>query len=36
MDLVFIVVTIGFFALSWGFVRFCASLEPEPAREEKK
>ena len=26
MDLAFIALTIGFFALSWGFVRFCASL----------
>jgi hypothetical protein len=34
MDIVFLVVTLAFFALSWGFVRLCASLEP--AREEKR
>jgi hypothetical protein len=34
MDLVFITLTIGFFAASWGFVRLCASLEP--VSEEKK
>jgi hypothetical protein len=34
MDIVFIAVTIGFFAASWWFVRACASLEP--AKEEKK
>jgi hypothetical protein len=34
MDFVFIVLTAGFFWLSWGFVRLCASLEP--AREEKR
>jgi hypothetical protein len=34
MDLVFIVLTISFFAASWGFVRLCASLEP--VSEEKK
>jgi hypothetical protein len=34
MDFVFIVLTLGFFALSWGFVRLCASLEP--VREERK
>jgi hypothetical protein len=34
MDLVFIALTIGFFAASWGFVRLCASLEP--VSEEKK
>lgn len=26
-DLLFLGLTAGFFALSWGFVRFCASLE---------
>lgn len=26
-DLVYIALTLAFFALSWGFVRFCASLE---------
>jgi len=26
-DLGYIALTLGFFALSWGFVRFCASLE---------
>ncbi len=34
MDIVFLVVTLAFFVLSWGFVRLCASLEP--AREEKR
>ena len=34
MDLAFIALILGLFALSWGFVRFCAALEP--AREEKK
>lgn len=34
MDFVFIVLTAGFFTLSWGFVRLCAALEP--AREEKR
>lgn len=34
MDLIYIALTIAFFALSRGFVRFCAALEP--AREEKK
>ena len=34
MDLVFIVLTIGFFIASRGFVRLCSSLEP--VQEEKK
>jgi hypothetical protein len=34
MDIVFLAVTLAFFALSWGFVRLCAALEP--AREEKR
>ena len=34
MDIVFIVLMIGFFAVSWWFVRACGSLEPE--QEEKK
>ena len=34
MDFVFILLTLGFFALSWGFVRLCAFLEP--AQEERK
>ena len=34
MDILYIGLTIAFFAASWGFVRFCASLEP--AQEEKK
>lgn len=34
MDFAYIALTLGFFALSWGFVRFCASLEP--AQGEKK
>ena len=33
-DIAFLALTLGFFALSWGFVRFCAALEP--AREEEK
>jgi hypothetical protein len=35
MDFVYILLTLGFFALSWGFVRLCASLEPS-AQEERK
>lgn len=27
MDIVFIALTLGFFALSWWFVRACGSLE---------
>jgi len=34
MDFVFIVLTLGFFALSWGFVRLCSALEP--VQEERK
>jgi hypothetical protein len=34
MDFAFIALTLVFFALSWWFVRACASLEP--ALEEKK
>jgi hypothetical protein len=34
MDLVYIALTIGFFALSWGFSRLCSSLEV--AQEERK
>ena len=34
MDFVYLALTAGFFWLSWGFVRLCASLEP--AREEKR
>ena len=34
MDIAFIALTLGFFALSWGFVRLCSSLEP--AQEERK
>jgi hypothetical protein len=34
MDFVFIALTLGFFALSWGFVRLCSALEP--AQEERK
>jgi hypothetical protein len=26
-DFAFIALTLGVFALSWGFVRFCAALE---------
>ena len=35
MDFVFIVLTLGFFALSWGFVRLCASLGPAQQEERK-
>jgi hypothetical protein len=34
MDFIYLALTVGFFALSWWFVRACASLEP--AQEEKK
>lgn len=34
MDILYIALTIVFFAASWGFVRFCAALAP--AEEEKK
>jgi hypothetical protein len=34
MDLVYIAITVGFFALSWGFVRFCDAMEP--VQEERK
>ncbi len=34
MDFVYLGLTVAFFALSWGFVRFCASLVP--AKEERK
>jgi hypothetical protein len=34
MDIAFLALTLGFFGLSWRFVRACASLEP--AQEEKK
>jgi hypothetical protein len=34
MDFVYIALTIGFFVVSWWFVRLCASLEP--AKEERK
>ena len=34
MDILYIALTIGLFAASWGFVRLCGSLEP--AQEEKK
>lgn len=34
MDLAYIALALGFFALSWWFVYACASLEP--AQEEKK
>lgn len=37
MDLAFIALILGLFALSWGFVRFCAALLPaEPSQKEKK
>jgi hypothetical protein len=29
MDIVFIALTVGFFAASWWFVRACASLQEE-------
>jgi hypothetical protein len=31
MDLVYIALTLAFFAASWGFVRLCAALEPPTA-----
>ncbi len=34
MDILYMTLTIVFFAVSWGFVRFCAALAP--AEEEKK
>lgn len=34
MDVLYLALTIAFFATSWGFVRLCASLEPAP--EDKK
>jgi hypothetical protein len=34
MDILFVLLTLGFFTLSWGFVHLCAALEP--AREEKR
>jgi hypothetical protein len=34
LDILFLVLTLAFFRLSWGFVRLCAALEP--AREEKR
>jgi len=34
MDILFVLLTLGFFTLSWGFARLCAALEP--AREEKR
>jgi hypothetical protein len=34
MDILYIALTIAFFAASWGFVRLCASLEP--VQEDKK
>lgn len=34
MDILYIGLPLAFFALSWGFVRFCAALEP--VQEEKK
>lgn len=33
MDILFLLLTIGFFAASWWLVHACASLEP---KEEKK
>lgn|GEM_PF-1712593 len=34
LDILFLLLTLGFFTLSWGFARLCAALEP--AREEKR
>jgi len=28
-DAIYVLLSIGFFALSWALVRFCAGLEPE-------
>ena len=33
-DILFLGSTLAFFALSWGFARLCAALEP--AREERR
>jgi hypothetical protein len=35
MDFVYVGLTLVFFALSWGFVRLCGSLEAPPAREDR-
>ena len=29
-DLTYVALALALFALSWGFVRFCASLEEQP------
>ena len=31
MDLNLVLLILGFFGLSWGFVRLCAALEPPAA-----
>lgn len=38
MDFLYLLAILAFFALSWGFVRMCAALEPVPqsTREERK
>lgn len=36
MDFVYVGLTLAFFALSWGFVRLCASLETPPVREDRQ
>lgn len=38
MDVLYLLSILAFFALSWGFVRMCAALEPvqQPTREERK
>lgn len=38
MDVLYLLAILGFFGLSWGFVRMCAALEPvqSSSREERK
>ena len=39
MDFIYVLATVLFFALSWGFVRFCDSMDTaraESPREESK
>jgi hypothetical protein len=38
MDVLYLLSLLGFFALTWGFARLCAALEPvqRPMREERR
>lgn len=38
MDFAFFLLTVAFFAASWGFVRLCDALDPvrEPGRKETR